>query len=135
MQTQIPIQEINIEVLSPKTSSEQINTWLKAVPKDQDIGLVSEAGCPAVADPGAAVVAQAHKMQMRVIPWTGPSSIMLGLMASGLQGQRFAFHGYAPVKPAERDKQLKQWESISHKQSQTQIFIETPYRNQAFLTL
>lgn len=132
IQTEIPIQEINIEVLSPKTSSEQIKKWLQAIPKDQDIGLVSEAGCPAVADPGAAVVAQAHKIGMRVVPWTGPSSIMLGLMASGLQGQRFAFHGYAPVKPDERDRQLKHWESVSHKQAQTQIFIETPYRNQVF---
>jgi len=77
------------------------------------------------------VVAQAHAAGIRVVPWTGPSSIMLGLMASGLQGQRFAFHGYAPVKAPERDAQLRAWESVSHKQQQTQILIETPYRNAA----
>lgn len=130
IETKHPIQEINIEVLSPKTKIEQIHKWFKAIPINEDIGLVSEAGCPAVADPGATVVAQAHKLGITVVPWTGPSSIMLGLMASGLEGQRFTFHGYAPVKPDERDKQLRLWESISHKQSQTQILIETPYRNQ-----
>lgn len=131
VETQHPIQEINIESLGPKTKTEQIKDWLNAIPKDSDIGLVSEAGCPAVADPGARVVAQAHKMGIQVVPWVGPSSIMLGLMASGLEGQRFTFHGYAPVKAAERDKQLKQWEANSHKLEQTQILIETPYRNQA----
>lgn len=133
IETNHPIQEIKIETLSPKTNTEQIKKWLQASPSNEDIGLVSEAGCPAVADPGARVVAQAHKMGMQVVPWTGPSSIILGLMASGLDGQRFAFHGYAPVKATERDKQLKQWEAISKKQNQTQILIETPYRNQAML--
>lgn len=126
-----PIQEIDIQTLSPKTSKQEIGQWLQSVPKNTDIGLVSEAGCPAVADPGAIVVALAHKMGIQVIPWTGPSSIMLGLMASGLDGQRFAFHGYAPVKTDERDKTIKNWESYSHKHNQTQIFIETPYRNLA----
>lgn len=131
VETHHAIQEIHIETLSPKSSTAQIKQWLQSAPTATDIGLVSEAGCPAVADPGARVVAQAHKMGIQVVPWTGPSSIMLGLMASGLDGQRFAFHGYAPVKAQERDQQLKQWESISHKQNQTQILIETPYRNQA----
>lgn len=129
--TPIPLQEISIQALRPDTSATDIRAWLKAVPPDQDLGLVSEAGCPAVADPGALVVAQAHQMGIRVVPWVGPSSIMLGLMASGLQGQRFAFHGYAPVKPHDRDAQLRAWESLSHKQQQTQILIETPYRNSA----
>lgn len=126
-----PLQEICIHTLRADTTAAEIMGWLKSVPKDQEMGLVSEAGCPAVADPGALVVAQAHRLGMRVRPWTGPSSIMLGLMASGLQGQRFAFHGYAPVKAHERDAQLRAWESASHKLRQTQILIETPYRNAA----
>ncbi|MGB6007527.1 SAM-dependent methyltransferase [Castellaniella sp.] len=129
--TQVPLQEITIHTLKPDSTQQEIRGWLDAVPADQDLGLVSEAGCPAVADPGALVVAQAHGRGLRVLPWTGPSSIMLGLMASGLQGQRFAFHGYAPVKAHERDAQLRAWESMSHKQQQTQILIETPYRNKA----
>ena len=101
-----------------------------------DIGLVSEAGCPAVADPGARVVLLAHQLGIQVVPWVGPSSILLGLMASGLDGQRFAFHGYAPVDPAERAKQLRAWEQYSAKHNQTQLLIETPYRNAAmFATL
>lgn len=129
--TQSALQDITIHTLSRDTSTEDIRRWLQSVPAGMDIGLVSEAGCPAVADPGARVVAQAHRLGIRVTPWTGPSSIMLGLMASGLDGQRFAFHGYAPVKAEERDAQLRAWESHSHKHKQTQILIETPYRNEA----
>lgn len=129
--TTIALQEITIHTLKADTPTDEIQAWLRAVPPDQDIGLVSEAGCPAVADPGATVVAQAHQLGLRVHPWTGPSSIMLGLMASGLEGQRFAFHGYAPVKTEQRDAQLRAWEAVSHKQNQTQILIETPYRNEA----
>lgn len=129
--TPLAIQDIQIETLRASTTEAEIRAWLKQVPADQDIGLVSEAGCPAVADPGARVVKQAHQHNIRVVPWTGPSSIMLGLMASGLEGQRFTFHGYAPVKAPERDAQIKAWESASHKLKQTQILIETPYRNEA----
>lgn len=129
--TAAALQDITIHSLRPDTPAAEIRAWLQACPRGQEIGLVSEAGCPAVADPGAQVVAVAHALGWRVAPWVGPSSIMLGLMASGLQGQRFAFHGYAPVKPAERDPQLRAWESASHKLAQTQILIETPYRNQA----
>lgn len=129
--TQKPLQEITIHTLTPKTPAEEISRWLKEAGTEGEIGLVSEAGCPAVADPGAKVVMAAHKMGIRVIPWVGPSSILLGLMASGLDGQRFTFHGYAPVNPAERSKQLKAWESQSAKLHQTQLFIETPYRNMA----
>jgi 16S rRNA (cytidine1402-2'-O)-methyltransferase len=129
--TQSPLRDITIHTLSRDTSADEISRWLRSVPTESDIGLVSEAGCPAVADPGALVVAQAHHMGIRVVPWTGPSSIMLGLMASGLDGQRFAFHGYAPVKGEERDAQLRAWEAQSHRHSQTQILIETPYRNDA----
>ncbi|MBP6020888.1 MAG: SAM-dependent methyltransferase [Burkholderiaceae bacterium] len=128
-----PLQEITIYTLDNKVDNTQIRKWLQPLLAGQDIGLVSEAGCPAVADPGAKVVSVAHAMNLRVVPWVGPSSILLSLMASGLEGQRFAFHGYAPVNPAERALQLKAWESDSHKHQQTQILIETPYRNDAML--
>lgn len=131
-----PIQEITIHTLSNKTSTQEMREWLKKPGSNGNIGLVSEAGCPAVADPGALVANEAHKMGIRVIPWVGPSSILLGLVASGLDGQRFAFHGYAPVQPQERAKQLQHWENLSAKLQQTQLFIETPYRNMAmFQTL
>nr|WP_221893245.1 SAM-dependent methyltransferase [Pusillimonas minor] len=129
--TQRPLQDITIHTLAKNTSADQIRQWLKAVPEGGEIGLVSEAGCPAVADPGAQVAAVAHALGMRVAPWTGPSSILLALMASGLDGQRFAFHGYAPVDAGQRARQLKQWEAESQKQHQTQLLIETPYRNDA----
>ncbi|MFA7439088.1 SAM-dependent methyltransferase [Castellaniella sp.] len=131
IETTIPLTQIDIQVLRADTDDAQIRSWLRRVPPEADLGLVSEAGCPAVADPGARVVAQAHDLGMRVIPWTGPSSIMLGLMASGLQGQRFAFHGYPPIKAPERDARLRQWDTDSRRQAQTQILIETPYRNAA----
>ncbi len=130
------LQSITIHTLDARTRPEEIREWLAAAQQGQDIGLVSEAGCPAVADPGALVAAQAHRLGIRVQPWTGPSSLLLALMASGLDGQRFAFHGYAPVEPGERAKRLKQWEAESRKLRQTQLFIETPYRNDAmFKTL
>lgn len=126
-----PLQEISIHVLDRKTSEAQIRKWLEPLRAGGEIGLVSEAGCPAVADPGARVAAMAHDMGIRVAPWVGPSSLLLGLMASGLDGQRFAFHGYAPVKPDERARTLKAWEAASRQHEQTQLFIETPYRNDA----
>ena len=129
--TQHTLQDVTIHSLSNKTPTQDIQAWLKAIPAGGEIGLVSEAGCPAVADPGANVVAEAHKLGIRVVPWVGPSSLLLGLMASGLNGQQFAFNGYAPVKADEREKQLKQWEQQSRRLKQTQLFIETPYRNEA----
>jgi len=128
--TSSPLQEITIHTLTAKTDPREIRQWLsdKTI---NEIGLVSEAGCPAVADPGATVAAMAHDMGMRVAPWVGPSSILLALMSSGLDGQRFTFHGYAPVDATERARQLKQWEAESAKHNQSQIFIETPYRNDA----
>ncbi|WP_232468002.1 SAM-dependent methyltransferase [Bordetella genomosp. 13] len=126
-----PLQEITIHTLAPDTDTAQITRWLAPLRRGIDIGLVSEAGCPAVADPGAKVVAEAHRQGLAVRPWVGPSSLLLGLMASGLDGQRFAFHGYAPVDPAERTRQLRAWEQHSARQNQTQMLIETPYRNAA----
>lgn len=129
-----PLQEITIHELGPRTEDSTLEQWLQPLRLGQNIGLVSEAGCPAVADPGARAVTIAHSWGITVKPWVGPSSILLGLMASGLDGQRFTFHGYAPVDPAERIKQLKSWEVHSAKQKQTQMLIETPYRNQAMFS-
>lgn len=126
-----PLQDITIHTLNPKTNVAEIQQWLTPMRDGRDIGLVSEAGCPAVADPGATVVATAHRLGIPVRPWVGPSSILLGLMASGLDGQRFAFHGYAPIDPGERAKQLRTWEQHSARDHQTQLLIETPYRNAA----
>lgn len=134
MQLAQPLQEITIHELGPRVDDATLEGWLRPLKAGQDIGLVSEAGCPAVADPGARAVTIAHNWGATVKPWVGPSSILLGLMASGLDGQRFAFHGYAPVDAAERAKQLKSWEINSIKQKQTQLLIETPYRNNAMFS-
>ncbi len=128
------LQEIAIHTLDDKTDARQIQSWLEPLRQGAEIGLVSEAGCPAVADPGARVVEAAHRMGLTVRPWVGPSSILLGLMASGLDGQRFAFHGYAPVDAGERARQLRAWEQLSARQNQTQLLIETPYRNAAMFS-
>ena len=125
------LQDITLHELNARTDEAALEAWLAPLKAGQDIGLVSDAGCPAVADPGARAVALAHRWGVCVKPWVGPSSVLLGLMASGLDGQRFAFHGYAPVEPVERVKQLKSWEQASAKQKQTQLLIEPPYRNQA----
>lgn len=131
IETQHALQSITIHTLDARVKPQQIREWLQPLTAGRDIGLVSEAGCPAVADPGSKVVQIAHESGYHVVPHVGPSSILLGLMASGLDGQRFAFHGYAPIDPSERAKQLKTWESTSRKLQQTQILIETPYRNNA----
>ena len=98
-----------------------------------DIGLLSEAGCPAIADPGAKLIEAAHAAGYKVVPLVGPSSIVMALMASGLEGQRFAFCGYLPREPAERKKRIRELENRSRKEAETEIFIETPYRNDAML--
>ena len=131
-----PLQDITIHELGPRVDDKTLTVWLQPLRQGIDIGLVSEAGCPAVADPGARAVALAHQWGVCVKPWVGPSSLLLGLMASGLDGQRFVFHGYAPVDGTDRARQIKVWEQASAKQKQTQMLIETPYRNQAmFATL
>jgi 16S rRNA (cytidine1402-2'-O)-methyltransferase len=126
-----PLQDITIHTVTDRTPMAQIREWLHILHQGKDIGLVSEAGCPAVADPGARIVLATHQLGLTVRPWVGPSSILLALMASGLEGQRFAFHGYAPVDPTQRSRQLQTWEQASARQHQTQILIETPYRNAA----
>ncbi|TDV16175.1 SAM-dependent methyltransferase [Paraburkholderia caballeronis] len=128
-----PIQEIEIHELNVNTPPAAIDRLLAPLHAGVDTGLVSEAGVPAVADPGALLVRRAHERGIRVVPLVGPSSILLALMASGLNGQSFAFHGYLPVDAAERAKRLRDLEQQSRKAKQTQIFIETPYRNRALL--
>lgn len=128
----IDIDSICFFELTKHTSAIELESFLTNH-KNEDIGIMSEAGVPAVADPGSAIVAWAHKNIKRVIPLVGPSSILLALMASGFNGQSFAFNGYLPRKPAERISKLKFFEKRSKLENQTQIFIETPYRNQALL--
>jgi 16S rRNA (cytidine1402-2'-O)-methyltransferase len=105
----------------------------KLLLEGNDIGIMSEAGCPAIADPGHLVVQEAHHINAAVIPLVGPNSILLALMASGMNGQNFQFTGYLPVKPPERIKAIRELETLSQKKDQTQIFIETPYRNNPLL--
>ena len=106
-----------------------ISGYLKPLADGASMGVISEAGCPAVADPGADVVAIAQRKKLKVVPLVGPSSIILSVMASGFNGQSFAFHGYLPIEPGERARKLKTLEQRVYAESQTQLFIETPYRN------
>ena len=129
--TDTPLQELQLEELNEHTKEAELDRLLAPLRAGHNVGLLSEAGCPAVADPGANLVALAQKEGIRVVPLIGPSSLLLALMASGLNGQRFAFQGYLPAKEAERTKALRDLESESRKRQQTQLFIETPYRNQA----
>lgn len=125
-----PIQEISI-VEMDKHSGSRAETLLAPLLSGHDVGLVSEAGAPAVADPGARVVSAAHAAGIRIAPLVGPSSILLGLMGSGLNGQRFAFQGYLPQDKSARTKAIAEFERESRQKNMTQIFIETPYRNQS----
>ena len=123
-----PIQDLQISVLEKNFSRE-----IELLKAGNSLGLLSEAGCPAIADPGAALVEAAHREGIRVEPLIGPSSIILALMASGLEGQRFAFCGYLPREPEERRRRISELETRSRRERETQIFIETPYRNDALL--
>lgn len=115
--------------LNKHTAPEDVAGFLRPLHDGKPMGVISEAGCPAVADPGADVVAIAQRKGMKVVPLVGPSSIILSVMASGFNGQSFAFNGYLPVKPDERVKKLRQLEQRIYNEEQTQLFIETPYRN------
>lgn len=128
-----PLQQIEILELNEHTAASALPRLLAPALAGNDLGLISEAGCPAVADPGAALVALAHQRGIPVVPMIGPSSILLALMASGLSGQSFAFHGYLPSGTQEREKRLRELEKESRQQQRTQIFIETPYRNSQVL--
>jgi 16S rRNA (cytidine1402-2'-O)-methyltransferase len=128
-----PMRAIDIVELDVSTPTDALPAMLVPIIAGRDGGLVSEAGCPAVADPGAALVRLAHERAIEVCPLVGPSSILLALMASGLDGQRFAFNGYLPTDPAARVDAIRDAERRSTQLRQTQIFIETPYRNDALL--
>ncbi|WP_246590887.1 SAM-dependent methyltransferase [Georgfuchsia toluolica] len=126
-----PLRELAIEQLPEKPDGQQIEHLLAPLQAGHDLGLMSEAGCPGVADPGALLVQRAHELGIRVVPLVGPSSILLALMAAGLNGQQFAFHGYLPAREPERSARIGELEKESQRFNQTQVFIETPYRNEA----
>jgi len=128
-----PIQEIEIHELNEHTLQDTLPELLAPLLAGFDVGLISEAGCPAVADPGAQLVALAHREGVPVQPMIGPSSILLALIGSGLSGQNFAFHGYLPAKEDQRQKRLRELEKDSRQEKRAQIFIETPYRNRQML--
>ena len=131
----VVIEELEFEVLDKKTNDTQVSTMLDGLLKGKNIGILSESGCPGVADPGAKAVEWAQKRGVEVVPMVGPSSILLGLMGSGFNGQKFCFHGYLPIDKKELEKELRRLESESRKLNQTQIFIETPYRNNQMLEM
>lgn len=125
----INIDELTFYSLNNHTAPEEIASYLLPAKSGLDMGVISEAGCPAIADPGADIARLAQENGVRVVPLVGPSSILLGLMASGFNGQSFAFVGYLPIKANERDQRIRQLEKRAHVERQSQIFIETPYRN------
>lgn len=125
--------KLNLHVLNKYTQHEELPNFLNACKEGKSMGLLSEAGCPAIADPGADIVMLAHQNNIQVIPLVGPSSIILALMGSGMNGQSFAFNGYLPIDKSERKDELKRLERLSHDQNQSQLFIETPYRNNKML--
>ena len=120
---------LHISVLNKHTESSEFNEMIAPCLQGINIGLMSEAGCPGIADPGAAIVKLAHEKNIRVVPLVGPSSIVLAMMGSGMNGQSFAFNGYLPIDKAEKKSALKTLERLSFEKNQSQIFIETPYRN------
>lgn len=130
---EIDIDTLSFYPLNKHTSPEDISGYLNPLAEGHSMGVISEAGCPAIADPGADVVAIAQRRNLKVVPLVGPSSIILSVMASGFNGQSFAFHGYLPIEPNERSKRLKELEGRIYSEHQTQLFIETPYRNHKML--
>ncbi|NPA45775.1 MAG: SAM-dependent methyltransferase [Chlorobi bacterium] len=131
----VPQNELHFYLLNKHTAAEQWREFLRPMEEGHSMGLLSDAGMPAVADPGARVVQMAHRRGFRVEPLVGPSSILLALAASGLDGQRFAFHGYLPIDKQDLTRKIKELEHESLRRRQTQIFIETPYRNQKMLAM
>ena len=126
----IDIDQLTFYPMGKHADPKQFRDYLRPLCNGEAMGIISEAGCPAIADPGADVVAIAKSLNLRVIPLVGPSSILLGLMASGFNGQSFAFHGYLPINDGQRSAMLKKLEARCSAEDQTQIFIETPFRNQ-----
>jgi 16S rRNA (cytidine1402-2'-O)-methyltransferase len=130
IKTTKPVRELTLNLLNEHTLDKDVAALLAPLLAGKDVGLMSDAGCPGIADPGAKLVALAHQKNIKVVPFVGPSSILLSLMASGLNGQQFAFLGYLPVDKTVRNTRLKEIEKRSQTHKETQIFIETPYRNQ-----
>jgi 16S rRNA (cytidine1402-2'-O)-methyltransferase len=133
IKTAKPVRELNLNLLNEHTLDKDVAALLAPLLAGKDVGLMSDAGCPGIADPGAKLIELAHLKGIRVVPFVGPSSILLSLMASGLNGQQFAFLGYLPVDKTARNNKLKEIEKRSQTHKETQIFIETPYRNQHML--
>ena len=125
--------ELQLFLLNKFTDETEIPSFIEPCLEGKHVGLLSEAGCPAVADPGSDVVKVAHKENIQVVPLVGPSSIIMAMMASGMNGQSFAFNGYLPIDKSDRKKELKRLEQLSFSQNQSQAFIETPYRNNKML--
>ncbi|MEJ2884052.1 SAM-dependent methyltransferase [Pedobacter sp. GR22-6] len=125
----IPQSELIIHDYGKHKRNDSMVPYFKELMTGKDVGLMSEAGCPGVADPGADVILEAHKRGIKVVPLVGPSSILLALMASGFNGQSFTFNGYLPIDKVERGKRIKELEQLAQQKKQTQIFIETPFRN------
>ncbi len=128
------IERLHFTVLDKETAVSDLSLIMKPLLEGYDLGIVSESGCPGVADPGAIAVRFAHQHMIKVVPLVGPSSILLALMSSGLNGQQFAFHGYLPIEAKEASVKIKELEKESSMKNQTQIFIETPFRNNSLLT-
>ncbi len=124
---------LRLSSLNKHTESSEYNKMIQPCLQGKNIGLMSEAGCPAIADPGAAIVKLAHEKGIQVVPLVGPSSILLAMMASGMNGQGFTFNGYLPIEKSEKKTALKNLEQLSQSKNQSQIFIETPYRNNKLL--
>lgn len=129
----LPQSELVIHDYGKHKRASSLVPYFKELMTGKDVGLMSEAGCPGIADPGAEIVAEAHRRGITVVPLVGPNSILLALMASGFNGQSFTFHGYLPINKEERAKRIKELENIAQKQKQTQMFMETPFRNNALL--
>jgi 16S rRNA (cytidine1402-2'-O)-methyltransferase len=129
----INIEELQLEVLDKDTPPEQVSRLMMPLLNGADIGVISEAGCPGIADPGALAVAYAHQKGIQVVPISGPSSMFLALMGSGFSGQSFAFHGYLPIDKKERAMTLKRLEQESQREKRAQLFMETPFRNNQLL--
>ena len=135
MDKSIVIDDLNFELIDKRTKYDQYSQYLEPIKKGFDIGVISEAGCPGVADPGAEMALLAHENNIDIVPLVGPSSILIAQMASGLNGQSFAFNGYLPIKGNAPTKELLKFESRSRQENQSQIFIETPYRNMQLLEI
>ena len=129
----IPQSELTIHDYGKHNREAGSGEFFKGLQAGKDVGLMSEAGCPGIADPGADIVEKAHRMGIKVVPLVGPSSILLALMASGFNGQSFTFHGYLPIDKVERARSIKELEAAAIKNNQTQLFIETPFRNNPML--